>query len=65
MGILYDIYDQWCRHEDELNKQLENRPVCVDCDNPIQDDEGFYINGEWICESCMDAYRRNISDYFD
>lgn len=44
----------------EQNKQLAKLPVCADCDEPIQDEFAYYINGEWICESCMDAYRREV-----
>lgn len=42
------------------NRQLEELPVCADCDEHIQEETAFYINGEWICESCMDAYRREV-----
>lgn len=44
----------------EQNKQLARLPVCADCDEPIQDEFAYYINGEWICENCMDAYRREV-----
>jgi formylmethanofuran dehydrogenase subunit E len=50
-------FDRW---DAEQNKQLENLPVCADCDNPIQDDSAYYINGEWICEDCMDSYKRVV-----
>lgn len=50
-------FDRW---DAEQNKRLEQLPVCADCDNPIQDYEAFYIHGEWICESCMDSYRREV-----
>jgi len=48
------------RHDAEQNKWLEQRPVCVDCGEHIQDEEAYYINGEWICETCMDSYRREV-----
>lgn len=48
------------RWEAEQEKQLERLPVCADCDNPIQDETAFYINGEWICEDCMDSYKREV-----
>jgi formylmethanofuran dehydrogenase subunit E len=50
-------FEQWDR---EQNRQLEALPVCADCDEHIQDESAFYINGEWICENCMDAYRREV-----
>ena len=50
-------FDAW---DTEQNKRLETLPVCADCDEPIQDEYAFYIEGEWICESCMDSYRREV-----
>ena len=50
-------FDRW---DAEQNKRLEQLPVCADCDNPIQDEEAYYIHGEWICETCMDTYRRRV-----
>lgn len=50
-------FDRW---DTEQNKHLAQLPVCADCDEPIQDESAYYINGEWICESCMDAYRRDV-----
>ena len=50
----YEHYDA------EQNRRLEELPVCADCDEHIQDETAYYINGEWICEDCMDAYRREV-----
>ena len=50
-------YDRW---EAEQEKRLAKRPHCADCDQPIQDEEAYYINGEWICEECMEAYRQVV-----
>ena len=50
-------FDRWDTYQ---TKQLEDLPVCADCDEPIQDETAFYINGEWICENCMDSYRREV-----
>lgn len=48
------------RHDAEQNRRLGRLPVCADCDQPIQDETAFYINSEWICEDCMEAYRREV-----
>lgn len=48
------------RYDADLNKQLEQRPVCADCDQHIQDDRAYYINGEWICKDCMSSYEREV-----
>lgn len=50
-------FDAW---DADQNKRLARLPVCADCDEPIQDEFAYYINGEWICENCMDAYRREV-----
>jgi formylmethanofuran dehydrogenase subunit E len=44
----------------EQNRQLEELPVCADCDEHIQDEVAYYINGEWICKDCMSAYEREV-----
>lgn len=46
----------------EQTRQLEKRPVCADCDEPIQDDFPYYINGVWLCEDCIESYRREIPE---
>lgn len=50
-------FDAW---DADQSKRLTRLPVCADCDEPIQDEFAYYINGEWICENCMDAYRREV-----
>ena len=50
-------FEAWDR---EQNRQLENLPECSDCGEPIQDEEAYYINGEWICESCMEQYKKTV-----
>jgi transposase-like protein len=48
------------RWDDEMNSRLEQRPVCADCDEHIQDEFAYYINGEWICKDCMSSYEREV-----
>ena len=38
------------------------RPVCVECDRAISDDSAFYIESEWVCEGCMETYRRDVTE---
>lgn len=58
--MMPDNYSQWEAHEREQEKWLSRRPVCSDCEQHIQEDSAFYINGEWICENCMDSYRQVV-----
>ena len=55
-----DNYDLFARHDAEQEAQLEKLPECSECGEHIQDEEAYYINGEWICERCMDSYKREV-----
>jgi formylmethanofuran dehydrogenase subunit E len=44
-------------------RALAKLPRCSECDEPIQDDFCYEINGELICEECMKGYRRSTEDY--
>lgn len=55
-----DPIEDFNRWDREQNRLLEQRPVCADCDQHIQDDRAYYINGEWICLECMDSYIRDV-----
>ena len=57
-----DNYSQWESHEQQQEAWLQKRPVCADCDEHIQDESAFYINGEWVCERCIGIYRRGVID---
>ena len=43
---------------EELEDAVEVLPVCSECEKPIQDDFCFVINGEPICEECMEQYKQ-------
>lgn len=57
-----DAYDMWEAHEREQQRWLEKRPVCADCQEHIQEERAYYINGDWICEDCMDSYRQAVPE---
>lgn len=42
----------------EQKNAIELLPRCSECDQPIQDEFCFVINGEVICESCVDQYKQ-------
>lgn len=50
-------FDRWDAYQ---TKQLESLPCCADCGDPIQQEFAVYKDGEWFCDSCIDAYRREI-----
>lgn len=52
------------RHSAEQERRLDKLPVCDYCEEPIQDDFYYYINGESICETCLDRFfRKDVSEY--
>ena len=59
-----DPLDDFARYDAEREREREEirsmLPRCADCDNPIEDEEAYYINGEWICEACMESYKREV-----
>ena len=54
-----DNYDQFESHERDQEKWLSERLVCEDCLNPIQVDFHYEIEGDILCEDCMNhRYRK-------
>jgi len=52
------------RYAAEQEAKLDRLPVCCYCDEPIQDDFYYEINGENICECCLDRFfRKSVDDY--
>ena len=42
---------------------MEERPICEYCDNPVSGDHYYNINGDVICQQCMEEhFRREIDD---
>ena len=60
VSYLPDSYDVWAYHDAQQEKALAERPVCADCDQHIQEEFAFYRHGEWLCESCVDSYKRMV-----
>lgn len=48
------------RYAAEQEDQLSECPICSECDEYITDESAFYINDEWICESCMEKHRKDV-----
>ena len=53
-----DNYDLWERHEAEKEKALAELHHCDYCDNPITDDYYYEINGDILCEKCLNNHFR-------
>lgn len=56
-----DPHADFLEHDADQERWLSTRPRCSECDEPIQDETAYYINGEWICEECLEReYKRRI-----
>ncbi|MBQ8528852.1 MAG: hypothetical protein IJ459_03860 [Clostridia bacterium] len=51
-------------YEAEKQRQLDRLPKCCECDEPIQTDACYEINGELICPECLvENHRKRTEDY--
>lgn len=46
-------------------KAREKLPRCSECNKPIQDDYCYEINGELICEECIQTFRKHTEDFME
>lgn len=61
-----DNYSQWEHHEWRQQQDLAKRPVCCYCQEHIQDEELFDIEGELYCKQCLvNNFRKNTEDYIE
>lgn len=57
-----DNYSLWERHEREQERWLAKLPVCDYCEQHIQDDHYYEIDGEIICPDCLESYFRKENE---
>lgn len=56
-------YAQW---DADRHRKLSRRPKCNDCDEYIESDHYFEVEGDLLCLDCMnDRYRKSTDDYMD
>ena len=59
-----DNYSQWEAHDRSQEQALEESLHCEYCGKPIQDDYCYEINGEILCEVCLnDNFKRSVELY--
>lgn len=59
-----DPFADFQRHSAELEEWLKRRPTCGYCDEHIQDEYLYEINGECICYRCLiDNHRKPTEEY--
>ena len=61
-----DNYDLFKQHDAEQQKQLDRLPRCSECERPIQDEFCFEVNGELVCDECMNNnHRKWVEDFIE
>lgn len=68
--ILDHIMSDWQVRQEEVHQQLidawaARRPTCDYCGEPITAMKALYINGEWMCEDCVEDHMEYVEDYED
>ena len=57
-----DPVADWDRHCARQQSELDKLPTCCECDEPIQSDECYEINGELICPGCLNEHHKKRTD---
>lgn len=52
-GYVPDNYYLWEEHQREQDELLDSLPKCLECGEPIQQDECYDFDGDLICEDCL------------
>lgn len=61
-----DPISDFNRWDAEQAAELKKLPKCTECDEPIQDDCYYEINGECVCPACLDNNHKHwVEDYID
>jgi formylmethanofuran dehydrogenase subunit E len=55
-----DNYDIWEQHQRRLDNSLERRPKCAICEEHIQEEMAFELNGYWICSGCIALHTKEV-----
>ena len=54
------------RYDAEKQAELDKRPTCHECGEKIQEDFCYEINGECICERCLNKnHRKHTEDFIE
>lgn len=64
--MIPDNYDMWEAQDIEQERRRARLPVCDNrkCRRQIQDDYYFEVEGDILCEKCMNLrYRKSVEDY--
>lgn len=61
-----DPVSDYLQYDAEQEEELSKLPLCCECDEHITDEFCFEINGEYICEDCLNSHHKHwIDDIVD
>ena len=49
-----DPDNDFARWDEDRQRWLRSRPICHECLEPIQEEYGYKIGGEWLCPDCLE-----------
>ena len=58
-----DPHADFDRHDREQAECLKRLPVCCVCEEPIQSEDLWDIDGSLYCESCMEDFKHSTENY--
>jgi len=65
---MIDVYDLWEAQDIEMERKRARLPVCDNrkCRRQIHDDYYFEVDGDILCEKCMNLrYRKSVEDFIE
>lgn len=61
-----DNYDRWKQYDAEQQAKLEKMPVCSICEEHIQEDRVYVIDGDIVCPYCLEEeYGHNVEELME
>lgn len=57
----YELFERYQAEQDRAEAKL---PTCYECGNKIYEEFCYEIEGEPICDDCMDNNHRKSVEYF-
>lgn len=54
--------DDFNRYEEDRQRELDQLPVCSQCDEPIQSTFCWEIGNKVFCETCVEHFKKYTTD---
>ncbi len=62
---MLDVYDLWKSQDIKKERWRARLPQCEYCGEHIQDEFYFEINGEYLCEKCVNEQFRKENTFWE